>query len=68
MEALAFYAVLAGLCTIDIIAMVKQGFKKEIFPYLVLTVTAGAVGLFLFRPGGFSSLAHTLNSLMGVVE
>ena len=32
MEALIFYIVLAGLCTADVIAMVKQGFRERAFP------------------------------------
>jgi multisubunit Na+/H+ antiporter MnhC subunit len=68
LELAAFLAILAGMGVYDLKKMKKANLKKEIVPYISLSLLSAAVALLFFLNPDAPSLAKLLMTLFGVKE
>ena len=63
-----FFAVLLTLGVTDIVLMKKEGFRREMVPYMVITVAAGLAAIMVFAGPNRSSIMGVLLKILNISE
>jgi hypothetical protein len=68
LELASFYAILVGMGVFDLSKMKKANLKREMAPYLVLSLLSAAVAFLFFKNPDGPSLSKLLLHLFGIGE